>query len=454
MNRSARLAGRKPENALDDIARPFAGDLLERTHLADRLTTYIDRLREGAVIAIDASWGEGKTWFARNWAASLQRTGHPVAYLDAFCQNDELDPFFIIAAELAILLDDGQGTGDTIRGEAARLMNALVPLTGRLAALKTVALQASGTPLHDPAAGKASFRTASEDTENWIENRLRAYPSEKALFANFRQSLGRIVAASGKPAVIVLDELDRCRPSFAIRFLERIRHYFDMPNLVFVLPVTRIQLYEAVKSVYGPDTDAGAYLHKFVNFFLSLPAFPQNDPSRLAHIRAFIGAVFTQHGMDTTEKKRQRFTELMTAWAALVPLSLQEIERATTFYIFADEPPEPGIATFLIVLKIRKPEWLKPLLENDRQTLAALSQGFLSKIVAGSRKLPMSPDGYFNALKTFFDSETSNRMQDREVINRFQNDVLDPNSFYIESLEEIAYLIRMIAGNLNMDITG
>ena len=66
----------------------------------------------------------------------------------------------------------------------------------------------------------------------------------------------------------------------------------------------------------------------------------------------------------------------------------------------------------------------------------------------------MSPDGYFNALKTFFDGETSNRMQDREVITSFQNDVLDPNSFYIESLEEIAYLIRMIAGNLDMDITG
>ena len=101
MNRSARLTGRMPENILDDIARPFAGDLLERTRLSDRLTTYIDRLREGAVIAIDASWGEGKTWFARHWAASLQRTGHPVAYLDAFCQNDELDPFFILAAELA-----------------------------------------------------------------------------------------------------------------------------------------------------------------------------------------------------------------------------------------------------------------------------------------------------------------------------------------------------------------
>lgn len=454
MNRSARLAGSTPENALDDIARPFAGDLLGRARLSDRLTTYIDRLREGAVIAIDASWGEGKTWFARNWAASLRRQDHPVIYLDTFRQNDELDPFFILAAELALSLDDGQGTGDTIRGEAARLMNALVPLTGRLAALKTVALQASGDPLHDPAAGKASFRTASEDTENWIENRLKAYPSEKALFANFRQSLGRIVAASGKPVVIMLDELDRCRPSFAIRFLERIRHYFDMPNLVFVLPVTRIQLYEAVKSVYGPDTDAAAYLHKFVSFFLSLPTFPPNDQSRLAHVRAFIGAIFARHGMDTAEAKRQRFTELMTAWAALVPLSLQEVERATTLYILSDEPPEPGIAAFLIVLKIRKPEWLRLLLENNMQTLATLSQDFLAKIIADSQKLPMSPDGYFSALKIFFDSETSNRLQDREVITRFQKDVLAPNSFYIESLEEIAYLIRMIAGNLDMDITG
>ena len=153
-------------------------------------------------------------------------------------------------------------------------------------------------------------------------------------------------------------------------------------------------------------------------------------------------------------KRKLFFTELMTAWAALVPLSLQEVERATTLYILSDEPPEPGIAAFLIVLKIRKPEWLRLLLENNMQTLATLSQDFLAKIIADSQKLPMSPDGYFSALKIFFDSETSNRLQDREVITRFQKDVLAPNSFYIESLEEIAYLIRMIAGNLDMDITG
>ncbi len=457
MNRVTRTVPHPESGVPDDIARPFAGDLLERTRLADRLTGYINRLKEGAVIAIDASWGEGKTWFAKNWAARLRRENHPVVFIDAFAQNDELDPFFILAAELALLLEDEQGTGDAIRHETARLMNAMMPLTGRLAAIKTIP---SAPSAHESSNTRkaadslnTSFQTASDNIENWIDNRLKAWPAEKALFANFRSTLGRIVSSRRKPIVMVVDELDRCCPSFAIRFLERIRHYFDMPDLIFVLPVNRIQLYEAVKSVYGPDTDAGAYLHKFIDFFLSLPRFPSNDTAHLAHIRSFIGSIFSRHGLDIAAHKRQRFIELMTAWAALVPLTLQEIERAVTLYILADEPPEQGIATFLIVLKIKKPEWIGPLLKNDRKIFAVIADQFLSKTVADSQKLPMAPDRYFTALQGFFNSGKNSHMQDRQVITQFQTDVLDPNAFYIESLEEIAYLIRMIAGSLDLDIT-
>lgn len=398
MNRAAPPAGGKRSDKPDDIDQPFAGDLLQRTRLADRLTGYINRLENGAVIAIDALWGEGKTWFASNWAARLHREGYPVVFIDAFAENDELDPFFILAAELALLFEDGQGTGDAIRGEAARLMNAMMPLAGKPAAARAV----------PPAPPDAPFETTGDDMVNRIEKRLKAWPAEKALFARFRTTLGRIVSGCGKPAVIVIDELDRCRPSFAIRFLERIRHYFDMPNLIFVLPVNRIQLHEAVRNVYGTDTDAGTCLHRFI--------------------------------------------ELMTAWAALVPLTLSEIERAVTLYILAGEPPEQGIATFLIVLKIKKPEWIAPLLKNDRKILVAILDDFLSKIITDSQKLPMAPDRYFIALQNFFNSEKSSHMQDRQVITQFQTDVLDPNSFYIESLEEISYLIRMVAGNLDLDI--
>lgn len=107
MNRAAPPAGGKRSDKPDDIDQPFAGDLLQRTRLADRLTGYINRLENGAVIAIDALWGEGKTWFASNWAARLHREGYPVVFIDAFAENDELDPFFILAAELALLFEDG-----------------------------------------------------------------------------------------------------------------------------------------------------------------------------------------------------------------------------------------------------------------------------------------------------------------------------------------------------------
>ncbi len=440
---------------LDEIGRPFSGDLLERTQLANKLTDYINRLKKGTVIAIDAAWGGGKTWFAKNWAAQLHREGHPVIYIDAFAENDEEDPFFILAAELALLLDDDQGTGDAIRGEAARLMNAMVPTVKRMTSAGATGAVPPGLKqaAQDPPQGKTPYHLASDATENWLTSRLKAYSTEKALFSHFRTTLARIVASRNKPVVIVIDELDRCRPPFTIRYLERIRHYFDVPNLVFVLPVNRQQLYEAVKSVYGPATDAGTYLHKFIDFFLSLPQFPTHDNGYLAHIRSFINNIFAKHGLDVSTDRRQRFIELMTAWAALVPLTLQEIEKAVTLYILADEPPEPGIATFLIVLKIKKPEWLSPLLQNDKATLTTIAKDFLGRIIADSEKLPMAPDHYFRALQNFFDSEKNHHLQDRYVITQFQKDVLDPNAFYIESLEEIAYLIRMIAAGLDLNIT-
>ena len=90
--------------------------------------------------------------------------------------------------------------------------------------------------------------------------------------------------------------------------------------------------------------------------------------------------------------------------------------------------------------------------EKRPEILAAILDGFLSKIITDSQKLPMAPDRYFIALQNFFNSEKSSHMQDRQVITQFQTDVLDPNSFYIESLEEISYLIRMVAGNLDLDI--
>jgi len=84
--------------------------------------------------------------------------------------------------------------------------------------------------------------------------------------------------------VVVVDELDRCRPDYAVRMLERIKHLYSLPGFVFVIATDNVNLRSAVKSVYGPGTDGEQYLRKFFDFELHLrPPQPSEYARVLIH---------------------------------------------------------------------------------------------------------------------------------------------------------------------------
>jgi hypothetical protein len=71
--------------------------------------------------------------------------------------------------------------------------------------------------------------------------------------------------------VIVIDELDRCRPDYALQLLEIIKHFFNVPGVHFVLGVNLKELQNSVKARYGAGVDAETYLQKFISLQLNLP---------------------------------------------------------------------------------------------------------------------------------------------------------------------------------------
>ncbi len=111
----------------------------------------------------------------------------------------------------------------------------------------------------------------AQNTGKWIAKKFEDYESEKTSFIKYRESLEKFCLLKDKPVVIFIDELDRCKPTFAVQLIERIKHLFDVPNLIFVLLINKEQLENAIKGVYGHETDAAKYLGKFVNFFFRLP---------------------------------------------------------------------------------------------------------------------------------------------------------------------------------------
>lgn len=353
---------------LADIKVPFDGDLLERAALAQRLTTYLQRLQVGAVVAIDAPWGEGKTWFGRHWAASLEQNGHRLAFIDAFGQDYAEDAFMVLSAAVLRLCASDATTTEKVKRGAGEVMRALLPVATKAAihlAATAVGAGAVVSAINNAvesnidadefaSVAKQAGDKAGDVTSAWVKRRLGQWEAEQKSVAGFRQILAEFAEQTfldtGKPVVIVVDELDRCRPAFAVALLERIKHFFDVPHLVFVLLMNRDQLEKAIRGVYGAETDAAAYLGKFLHLSLQLPKARTRDVTTDHPTRRFVEAVMAELGLP-----RGDFGPHFAACAILLNLSLREIERGCTLFALTDGQQEM-LRAYLIALKLKRPE--------------------------------------------------------------------------------------------------
>ena len=343
----------------------FDGDLLQRDKLAAKLTGYLDRLRAGAVLAIDAPWGEGKTWFGRNWEQYLKDKDHKVVFIDAFEQDYVEDPFLLLAAEIAEVMGNKDAT-EEFRSKAAGVMKAILPI-GTKALINIMGRVALGTSdvakVVEDGISAASDETA-DAAGKWVEGKINYHAQEKDSLKSFKDEITKIAAAQDKPVVIIIDELDRCKPTFAVQLIERVKHLFDVPNLVFVLLLNRNQLEKAVKGVYGAETDASAYLGKFVNFFFMLPKRTSVDMTNNNHVKIYVFHVFKRYNFEN--KGRQGFEDNLSAMATIYGMSLRDIEQAIALYAFAQ--PFDILNNFLayaIALKIKDIELFQRLSKDN-----------------------------------------------------------------------------------------
>lgn len=269
---------------LDNIQTAWEGDLWDRKGLGIQLTHYVDRLNCGAVLALDARWGEGKTWFVRNWQKHLEDENHHVIYLDAFANDYLDDPFLVITSEITNVLSKDKKTKRKVKkliDLSASVGTALLPSLPKIALTLGLHLVGAGflggifQNSYENAQNeidKLSDETSDRIKES-IQEKIAGHEAEKKTLEEFKKHLAQTVENLDKPLVFIIDELDRCRPDFAIRLIERIKHFFDIPKIVFFLVMDKTQLSKVVCHNYGYDETVGEeYLDKFIDFWVSLPA--------------------------------------------------------------------------------------------------------------------------------------------------------------------------------------
>lgn len=93
----------------------------------------------------------------------------------------------------------------------------------------------------------------------------------------FKQIMGDLQKQLDKKIVIIIDELDRCKPDFAIKTLEFVKHIFDIENYVYIFSIDKEQLSESIKVIYGIGINAEGYLNRFFDYTSLLPVPNIND---------------------------------------------------------------------------------------------------------------------------------------------------------------------------------
>ena len=376
----------------------FDGDLLNRKELAVKLTGYLDRLQAGAVLAIDAPWGEGKTWFGRNWAKRLKDEKRTVVFIDAFEQDYVEDPFLLLAAEIAEVM--GKDSKEKFRKQAAGVMKAMVPIGTKatLNILGRIVLGSNDLSKEMKDVFEATNGDAVDVASKLIEEKINTHAQEKESLKYFKEELTKFAAKQNKPVVIIIDELDRCKPTFAVQLIERVKHLFDVPNLVFVLLLNRNQLEKAVKGVYGAETDASAYLGKFVNFFFMLPKNTSVDMAANNHVEKYVSDVFKRYNFEN--KTREHFKGCMSTMAIIYNMSLRDVEQATALYAFAQPSNiDNNCLAYAITLKIMKPNLFHRLSKDN----TAVAHKEAKESIEKKQELNRNNQGVKNYLNLLFD---------------------------------------------------
>ena len=215
-------------------------------------------------VAVDGKWGSGKTFFIKQCklvldclndendssekrkilevvtqgkTEKLSKISYKSVYFDAWKNDSDIDPIVSLSKSIAT-------TTFNIKTKA-----------------KSVAFKA----------GEQLVRIAVEKIAKIdIGSILDIFQIEENTEAEFKKELASLIPKDGR-LVIFIDELDRCRPVYAVKLLERVQHFFDNEKITFVFAVNLYELKNTIQKLYGSNFNGDRYLDRFFDFVMSIP---------------------------------------------------------------------------------------------------------------------------------------------------------------------------------------
>lgn len=274
---------------------PFENDVLDREPTAKHLSSLLRTIDDPFVFSVSSPYGTGKTTFVQMWRQHLENKGFVTLYYNAW-ENDFVDdPMVAFIDEITTRIESRDAfASDEWQERIGKIKSFANTVAWRTIPVGLKLLTAGLIEAKD-----FDEKVLTEAVQGVSGEAIEQYRSMKDDVQEFRKALTELVeeietGSDGNPIILFVDELDRCRPDHAVLLLERIKHFFSIPGITFVLSMEPDQLQHSVKALYGSGFDAKAYLRRFIDLDFTLP-----DPP----VVPFTRLLFDHHNLyDTLEE--------------------------------------------------------------------------------------------------------------------------------------------------------
>ena len=271
------ITSKELEPTKKNILSSLIENLLDRNKDVWYFARFCDALEVSSSISINAKWGEGKTFFVKQVKMLLEAfnpfsnaldDGERTTVFNAFSRyNTSSQQSVQFKPQVCVYYDSWINDNDidpifSLMYEITRSTACDYPFKKGKDCLATVGVIAEFITGRN--ASNLAEMVKGEDFLEEIKN-------QREIHLMIEEFLDSLLAENGDRLIIFIDELDRCKPTYAVQLLERIKHYFTNDRITFVFSVNISELQHTIKSCYGDGFDACRYLDRFFDFRIPLP---------------------------------------------------------------------------------------------------------------------------------------------------------------------------------------
>lgn len=267
--------GNNPIPVLADVELPV--DLLNRTGIIEQIMQLLNIISDNRLsrtFTLSGTWGTGKTFVLNRLMKQLldYQDGEKFFVFHYNCWQYDYYEEPLIAIVAAMLDSVDQEThvfSQSLREKARQGMAVAKPILENIA--KDFIKKKIGIDItdffnffNDGVETLEEFNNSEADLQSYDK-----YYSFKKAITSAQESIRSLT--QDRTVVVIVDEMDRCLPNYAIKVMERLHHLFaNLNNTAVILAVDKVQLDQTVQQIFGADTNTTKYLKKFINFEVQL----------------------------------------------------------------------------------------------------------------------------------------------------------------------------------------